>query len=201
MSATAAIFVDRDGVLNELVEDEVSQKPESPYRASDVRLMPRAVEGLRALATLGLPIVVVSNQPAAAKGTTTLARLLDVHAEVERQLSAAGVHLDAHRYCFHHPDGVDPELGVLCNCRKPAPGMLLDAARELRLPDLSTSWLIGDSDVDVLAGRAVGCRTILVEEPASQHRRGGVEPDARAADLYEAARVVLAAVAPRRVPA
>lgn len=191
MSTTAAVFLDRDGVLNDLVVDAASGLPESPYRVADVRVPPRAADAVRSLASFGLPLVVVSNQPAAAKGTATREQLRDVHDEVERQLGSMGAHIDLYRYCFHHPDGLDSRLGVACACRKPAPGMVLDAARELGLADLSTSWLIGDSDVDVLAGRAAGCRTLLVEEPASQHRRGGVEPDARAADIAEAASLLL----------
>jgi D-glycero-D-manno-heptose 1,7-bisphosphate phosphatase len=195
MTSGAIVFIDRDGVLNELVVDPSSGKPESPYAARDVRLMPQAVAGIRALRRLDVPIAVVSNQPAAAKGRITVASLREVHDEVDRLLHDAGISVDAYRYCFHHPAGADPTLSVACDCRKPAPGMLLDAAGEVGVRDLSGSWMIGDSDVDVLAGRAAGCRTILIEEPASAHRRGHAEPDARAADLYEAARIVAAAFA------
>jgi D-glycero-D-manno-heptose 1,7-bisphosphate phosphatase len=191
----AIVFVDRDGVLNQLVVDRSSGKPESPYRAEDVLLMPEAVAGLQALQRLELPVVVVSNQPAAAKGTTTLEHLHEVHQAVEDRLREAGVDVAAYRYCFHHPEGTDPVLGVACDCRKPATGMLLDAASELGVASLAASWVIGDSDVDILAGRAVGAHTILIEEPASAHRRGNVEPEVRAADLAEAADIVAAAVA------
>ena len=195
MRHDALILLDRDGVLNQLVVDAASGRPESPYVASDVRLQPEAAAGIRALRRLDVPLAVVSNQPAAAKGRTTLDRLREVHDEVERQLCEAGVSVDAYRYCYHHADGTDGTLGVACDCRKPAPGMLLEAAREFGVADLSASWLIGDSDVDVLAGRAAGCRTILIEDPASAHRRGHAEPDARAADLLEAAGIVAAAFA------
>lgn len=195
MTGERLVFLDRDGVLNQLIVDPSSGRPESPYRAADVRLQPRAIAGLRALRRLGVPLVVVSNQPAAAKGTTTLAHLREVHDEVDRLLHEAGVGVDAYRYCYHHPDATVEEFRAACNCRKPAPGMLLDMARELGISNLSSSWLIGDSDVDVLAGRAAGCRTILIEEPASAHRRGPAEPDARSADLLEAAAVVADAFA------
>jgi D-glycero-D-manno-heptose 1,7-bisphosphate phosphatase len=199
MSGRAAIFIDRDGVLNQLVVDRTSGYAESPYAASDVRLAPCAVRGMRSLAQLHWPLVVVSNQPAAAKGTATREALGEVHDEVDRQLRAAGVHVDAYHYCFHHPDGIDPALAEICACRKPGWGLILDAARELEIDDLAGSWMIGDSDVDVLAGRGAGCRTILIEEPASAHRRGGAEPDFRADDLQEAATVVLESVAARGV--
>jgi HAD superfamily hydrolase (TIGR01662 family) len=101
--------------------------------------------------------------------------------------------LDAFKLCFHHPGGVVPELTRACDCRKPAPGMLLEAAAELQV-DLERSWLVGDTDDDVRAGAAAGCRTILVENTGSAHKRNGfVEPDARAADLGEAAEIVIRA--------
>ena len=172
-----AIFLDRDGLINELATDSVSGLPESPADPDDVRLEPDAVESLRLLRSLGVPLVVVSNQPNAAKGKSTLAELRAVHEAVERRLDEAGVALDDYRYCFHHPEGSDPELGQACSCRKPEPGLILDAAAELNGCDLSRSWVVGDSDVDIEAGRRAGCRTILVERTASAHRRGGpVEP-------------------------
>jgi D-glycero-D-manno-heptose 1,7-bisphosphate phosphatase len=200
MSVGSLIFLDRDGVLNDLVTDPSSCKGESPYRPEDVRLMPYAVAGLRILAGLGAPLVVVSNQPSAAKGKTTRENLRAVHLEVERLLAAEGVGVTSYRYCFHHPDGDDPELGTACDCRKPAPGMLLVAARAFGVADLARSWMIGDSDVDVVAGSAAGCRTILIDEPASAHRRGsGVPVDATCANLLEAANAVATVHASRRV--
>jgi D-glycero-D-manno-heptose 1,7-bisphosphate phosphatase len=114
----------------------------------------------------------------------------------------ARARVDDARYCFHHPAGSDPELGRACDCRKPAPGLILQAADDLGLDRraLERSWLIGDSDVDVAAGRAAGLRTVVVEHPPSAHRRGGIVADARAADVLEAARIVVAAV-PAPIPA
>jgi len=187
-----AIFLDRDGLINELVEDPVSGNPESPSHADDVRLAPDAVGALRQLRSLGVPLVVISNQPSAAKGKTTLDALKAVHEEVERKLGEASVAVDDYRYCFHHPEGSDPELGLACSCRKPKPGMILDAAATLVDCDLSRSWVVGDSDVDIEAGRRAGCRTILVERPGSAHRRRGlVQPDWTAATFSEAADIII----------
>lgn len=196
MSAERAVFLDRDGVLNELVLNTATGDHESPYRAEDVRLTPGAAEAVRLLRTLDVPLAVVSNQPSAAKGTTDLGSLAAVHDAVMRQLADAGAGVDEVRYCFHHPAGTDLELGRACDCRKPAPGLILQAADALGLDDaaLGRSWLIGDSDVDVEAGRAAGLRTVLVEDPRSAHRRAGGPADARARDVLEAARVVVAAV-------
>ena len=144
----------------------------------------------------------MSNQPSAAKGTADLAALAAVHDAVVALLAEEGLAVDEVRYCFHHPAGTDPELGRACDCRKPAPGLILQAADALGLDEaaLGRSWLIGDSDVDVEAGRAAGLRTVLVEDPRSAHRRHGAEADARAGDVLEAARIVAAAARhhPRR---
>jgi D-glycero-D-manno-heptose 1,7-bisphosphate phosphatase len=185
-----AVFLDRDGVVNELVWDERAGAYESPYRPQDVALVPGAVEGLETLRGLGFALVVASNQPAAAKGNASLADLEAVHARVEELLAKSGIRLDAYRYCHHHPDGTDPRLGRACECRKPAPGLILDAAAELGI-DLPSSWVVGDADRDVEAGKRAGCRTILVENPASKHRRAGrVQADGVAPDLAVAAAMI-----------
>jgi D-glycero-D-manno-heptose 1,7-bisphosphate phosphatase len=186
-----AVFLDRDGVITELVPDPADGRRESPIRADDVGLAPRAVDSLRALQSAGLLLIVVSNQPAAAKGKATLEDLEAVHERVRALLARAGVEPDGWRYCHHHPDGIVPELTGDCPCRKPRPGMLLDAARE-RSIELSESWMVGDSDADIVAGQAAGCRTVLVEHPASGHRRSrSVRPDHHARDFYAAARLIL----------
>ena len=186
-----AAFVDRDGVINELVSDLVSGEPESPLRAADVRLTETAVDGLRLLVDAGFVLAGVSNQPAAAKGTVSVAELYVVHQRVIDLLAIEGVTFAAFELCLHHPDGVVPELTGRCDCRKPAPGMLLAAAGKLGA-DLSRSWMIGDTDTDIDAGRSAGCRTVLVENPDSAHKRAGAAcPDRRAPDLLEAAVAIL----------
>jgi D-glycero-D-manno-heptose 1,7-bisphosphate phosphatase len=108
-------------------------------------------------------------------------------------LHGDGIELDAWRRCLHHPAGVIEELAGRCPCRKPAPGLLIDAARELEL-DLRASWMIGDADSDIAAGRAAGCRTLLVQSPGSAHRRtGAVRPDGHTRNLVEAATFILKA--------
>lgn len=185
-----AVFLDRDGLINELVEDPVSGLPESPTRPEDVRLAPDAIDALRTLRGLGVPLIVISNQPNAAKGKNSLEELQSIHEAVVRLLDEAGVAIDDYRYCYHHPDGTDPELGRACPCRKPEPGLILDAEDGL---DLSRSWVVGDSDVDIQAGQTAGCLTILVEISGSVHRRkGNVKPDFRAQTFHEAADIIVA---------
>jgi D-glycero-D-manno-heptose 1,7-bisphosphate phosphatase len=184
VSGRPAAFLDRDGTLNELVPDD-SGLPESPLRAADVRLIDGAAVAARQLAQAGFALVCVSNQPAAAKGKVSLERLLAVHERVLELLREEGVQLDASRLCLHHPQGVVPELTGGCGCRKPAPGMLLDAAEELGL-DLASSWMFGDTASDVLAGHAAGCRAVLIEHPGSAHKRAEeASPDLLASNLAD----------------
>jgi D-glycero-D-manno-heptose 1,7-bisphosphate phosphatase len=187
-----AAFLDRDGVLNELVIDPDTGQPESPLQLADVRLIAGAAAGAAALRGAGYALVCVTNQPAAAKAKVSADELGAIQRRVCELLGAEGVRLDGWRMCLHHPDGVVPELTAPCACRKPAPGMLLDAAAELKL-DLSRSWMIGDSNSDVAAGRAAGCWTVLIENPASAHKRVAAgNSDLRARDLSDAAAQLLA---------
>jgi D-glycero-D-manno-heptose 1,7-bisphosphate phosphatase len=184
----AAVFLDRDGVLNELVVDPVSGEPESPLAVEQVRLEPGVAEAAVRLEDAGYLLVCVSNQPAAAKGKVSVAQLLAVHARVTDLLAREGVTLAASRICLHHERGAVPGLGGPCDCRKPAPGMLLDAAATLGI-DLGESWMVGDTDTDITAGRAAGCRTLLIRNPASVHKRlQAIEPDPTADSLLDATR-------------
>ncbi len=191
MSARAAVFLDRDGVLNELVPDRESGLAESPLSPDDVRLAAGAAAAARRLREGGYALVGVTNQPAAAKGRVAVSRLEEVQARLVELLAVEGVEFDAWRMCLHHPDGVVPELSGPCDCRKPAPGMLVDAARELDL-DLERSWMVGDTDADVEAGRAAGCRTALILNAASAHKRSKeVGVDLEGPDLAHVSALVL----------
>jgi D-glycero-D-manno-heptose 1,7-bisphosphate phosphatase len=189
----AAVFVDRDGVINELIRDPGTGVSESPLHPDEVGLIVGAAAALRRLAVAGWSLVGVSNQPAAAKGTIALAELWAVQERVLTLLEAEGVAFDGFRLCLHHPDGIVESLRGPCECRKPAPGMLWDAAASLDL-DLDRSWMVGDTDSDVAAGRAAGCATILLAHPASAHKRalGGPKADHVAPDLATAAELIIA---------
>lgn len=191
-AARPVAFLDRDGVLNELVRDHRTGVAESPLRLQDVALIAGAPQAAARLADAGFLLACVSNQPAAAKGTVSVEQLLAVHDRVIELLAREGVRLAASRLCLHHPDGVVDDLARVCGCRKPAAGMLIAAAADLAA-DLGASWMIGDTDADVAAGQAAGCRTLLVEHPGSAHkRRGGIHPDLVAADLGPGVAKILA---------
>jgi D-glycero-D-manno-heptose 1,7-bisphosphate phosphatase len=192
VSARRAVFLDRDGVLNEFVADAFAGTPESPLRVEEARLIPGAAAAADRLAQAGFSLVCVTNQPAAAQGKVSVRELFAVHDRVVELLGREGVALEASRVCVHHPEGVVPALSGPCRCRKPAPGMLLDAADALGI-DLRRSWMVGDTDTDLGAGAAAGCRTVLIEYPGSVHKRaGGMTPDLLAADLSEGASLLLA---------
>jgi histidinol-phosphate phosphatase family protein len=186
VSGRPAAFLDRDGVLNELIPDPTSGDPESPLRVGDVRLIAGAATAARELAKAGYLLVCVSNQPAAAKGVVTVAHLQAIHEHVLELLDREGARIEASRLCMHHPLATVPSLSGPCDCRKPEPGMLLDPATALGL-DLAASWMVGDSDTDVTAGQRAGCRTVLIENRDSAHKRSGeVRPNLRARDLADA---------------
>ncbi len=187
----AAVLLDRDGVLNELVRDPVSGAPESPLRVEDVRLT-RGVAALGALAQAGAVLACVSNQPAAAKGKVSVEQLYEVHARVLELLAREGIHIAAWRLCLHHPQGTVGEFARACACRKPEPGMLREVAAQLEL-DLADAWMVGDTDADVAAGKGAGCRTVLIAYPGSAHKRAGhASPDLCVRNLCGAVERLLA---------
>lgn len=166
----SAVFLDRDGVINELVADPDTGNGESPLRVEDVRLLPGAASAIATLAESGCVLVCVTNQPAAAKATVSLVQLQAVHERAMELLAHEGVHLDGSYLCPHHPDGVVAGLAGVCSCRKPCPGMLETACDVFGL-DCGSSWMVGDTDADIGAGRAIGCRTLLIRNSGSAHKR------------------------------
>lgn len=167
--AHRAVFLDRDGVLNRLVWRRDEEIWDSPYRLDEFELLPGVPEAVRAIRALGFLVVVVSNQPGAAKGKCGRMQLDLLFGELRRQLRFGGADVDAIYYCPHHPDAVVECLRFACNCRKPKPGLLHIAASDLDI-DLGASYLVGDSDKDIAAALAAGCWPILVGREAGVAR-------------------------------
>ena len=188
--AQAAVFLDRDGVLNALALNPATGAWESPHRPEEVQAAPGLAQGLAMLAAAPYRLFVVSNQPSAAKGKCTLEDLRAVHTVVSLMVAATGASISEWYYCHHHPQGVVPELSGPCPCRKPGTFFLEDAAARHGI-DLARSWFVGDSDADIDCGRAKGCRTVLIEALHSEGRRRSAAPHHRAADLAEAAAIIL----------
>lgn len=154
MKKRPAIFLDRDGVIIE--EVNYLSHPDQ------IQLIPGSAEAISLLNQLHIPVVVVSNQAGVARGFFEEPAILKVHQRLKELLAVKNAHWDAIFYCPHHPDGNIPRYSVPCACRKPEPGMLVQAARILNLT-FTNSWLIGDNITDIQAGLSVGCNTILVE--------------------------------------
>lgn len=152
-----AIFLDRDGTINRYVGflREIDQ----------FELLPGAAEAIRRINASEYLAIVATNQPVIARGEVTWEALSEIHKKMETMLGSEGAYVDAIYICPHHPDRGFPgeriEYKMDCECRKPKPGMLLQAARDYNI-DLSQSWMIGDSDSDVQAGRAAGCLTMKI---------------------------------------
>jgi D-glycero-D-manno-heptose 1,7-bisphosphate phosphatase len=149
-----ALFLDRDGTL--------VHPRHYPSQPEELVLYEGIAPELRSLQAAGFRLVVITNQAGIARGYFTEADLQRMHDYLREQLAGMGVYLDAIYYCPHHPEGVLPELAIRCSCRKPQPGMLLRAARDLHI-DLSASWFLGDILDDIEAGNRARCRTVLVD--------------------------------------
>ncbi|MBV8171194.1 MAG: HAD family hydrolase [Candidatus Eremiobacteraeota bacterium] len=180
-----AVFVDRDGTLN--VNTGYVGDP------ADVVIVPHAARGVRALNDADFAVVVVSNQSGIARGYFTDAQADAVDARVRELLAADGARIDAMYRCPHWPADERAAGVPECDCRKPKPGLLRAAAADLGI-ELALSWMVGDRLLDMEAGRAAGCRCVLVpgvppHQPAEDMSKA--PPDYRARDLADAARFII----------
>lgn len=152
-----AIFLDRDGTINTDVGFLRS--------IEDFSLIPGVPEAIKKINASEYLAIVVTNQPVIARGEVTLEELQVIHNKMETLLGKDGAYLNAIYYCPHHPDkgfeGERSEYKIKCDCRKPKPGLLLEAAADFNI-DLTESWMVGDSKIDIGAGIAAGCKTVLI---------------------------------------
>ena len=178
-----AVFIDKDGTLVDDVPCNVD-----PQRLS---FKPGVFDALRLLKDNGYALVVVTNQSGLASGRFTSAQFNDLRDALCERLRMRGITLDGFMVCPHAPaeDG-----SPACECRKPAPGLFLGAARQLNI-DMATSWMVGDILDDVEAGHRAGCRSLLFDSGGETlWRRGpGRRPDMRATTWADVARIILAA--------
>lgn len=177
---TRALFLDRDGIVDELVYYESSREWESPRTLADIVMIEGVGLALRRFVDAGWLLFIVTNQPSYAKGKTSLSDLREVHEAVVRAL---GVPIAQSYLCFHRSED-------RCECRKPKPYFLHEAARDFSI-DLAASWMVGDQDSDLLCGRAGGCKVALIENEWSANKRGNVEPDLRVHTVAELADALL----------
>ena len=174
MSLRRAVFLDRDGVLSRSLLRE--GKPVAPTTVEDFELLPGVVDAVKRLHEAGFVLVVVTNQPDVRTGLTKLEAVEEMHRRLREWLP-----VDEIKVCYH----VDADG---CDCRKPKPGMLLAAASGRGI-DLKTSWMVGDRWRDVETGKAVECKTILVE--CNYAERKADAPDFIVKSLAEATEIIL----------
>jgi D-glycero-D-manno-heptose 1,7-bisphosphate phosphatase len=171
-----AVFLDRDGVINE--PKVIDGRPYPPSSIDEFIIIPGVEEACRRLKAAGFTLVVTTNQPDVGRGTLKQEVVESIHAHLCRALP-----VDRVEVCYHPGQGASD-----CDCRKPRPGMLVRAARELNI-DLPASWMVGDRWRDIDCGHAAGCRTVFIDygydEPLKQM------PDFRVKNLLEAAEAIL----------
>lgn len=170
-----AVFLDRDGTI--------ARDVHYCRRVEDFEFLPTVPDAVRLLNENGFKVVVVTNQSGIARGYFTEETLHLIHRKMRDELTRHGAWVDAIYFCPHHPDDG-------CRCRKPRPGLLLDAASQLGI-DFQLSYVVGDAQIDVEAGRCVGCKTILVTTGPNLGEPEGATPDHIASDLYEAAQWII----------
>jgi len=181
-----AVFLDRDGTM---IEDVGYLD-----RLQRLKLFPYTVDAIRLLNRAGFKIVVVTSQAGIANGVITEAFVKEAHDEISRRAAAGGARIDGFYYCPHSPTAVAVEYRTDCDCRKPKPGMIHSAQRELSL-DLSRSFVVGDRWRDIEMGQAAGVAGVLVETgygaTEASRRPPNITPVKVAADLIEATSWIL----------
>lgn len=183
-SLRPAVFLDRDGVINRALERD--GKPYPPTSLAEFEILPGVAEACAKLKQAGFLLVVTTNQPDVGRGTLAQSVVESIHAHMSSVLP-----IDRVEVCFHPGQGLSD-----CDCRKPKPGMLLRAARELGI-DLTQSWMVGDRWRDVDCGQAAGCRTVFIDYGYNESLRQ--KPGFKVKDLAEAVEVILDAGKPSGV--
>lgn len=176
-SKQRAVFLDRDGVINRALERDA--KPFPPRNLGEFEILPDVPDALKKLKAAGFLLVIATNQPDVGRGTLAKEVVEQIHAHLLSQLP-----VDRVEVCFHSGKIADE-----CDCRKPKPGMLLRAARELNI-DLAQSWMIGDRWRDVDCGHAAGCKTIFIDCGYAEELKQ--QPDFIVKNLAAAAEIILA---------
>ena len=185
-----AIFMDRDGVINKNVKNLSSPK--------DFVMFPDVPTAIKKINNAGYLVIIVTNQPNISKGFCTFKDLENIHNKMKKLLYKYGAKVDEIYVCPHHPEkgfeGEITELKFDCKCRKPKPGLLLQAIKEQGI-NPKDSWMIGDSDSDIIAGKSAGCRTVFLTKGGGSGAKHEinlkVKPDKKFKDLREAIEFIL----------
>ena len=188
-----AVFLDRDGVINEVIFHKEMGIVDSPSTVEQFKILQGVGRAINKFHELGFKVIIVSNQPGMAKDHYNIDVFEKIQEKMKTELEKDGAKLDAEYYCLHHPEAKIEKYHVICDCRKPKPGLILQAAKENDI-ELSESWMIGDGINDLQAGQATGCRTILIGRRKCDVCRimedEGVKPDFISPNLYKASLII-----------
>ena len=194
MNNIKAIFLDRDGVVNELVYFPEQGIIDSPFVADQFRLCPGVPDAVKHFQNAGYKVIIASNQPGVAKGHMPFKNFKQICDTMKARLSEKGVSLDGEYYCLHHPEAIVAQYRIDCECRKPKPGLILKAAKDMDI-DISSSWFIGDNLSDIKAGKNAGCHTLLLGkmrcELCDLMYNEGIKPDVIKLNILEAADYII----------
>jgi D-glycero-D-manno-heptose 1,7-bisphosphate phosphatase len=184
-----AVFLDRDGVVNNLVFNSKSKEFEPPFEVRDFVFKELVLESLQKLYQNDYKLFIISNQPDYAKGKTTLENLHSVHSYFQKELEKNGIFFNAFNYCYHHSNGIVKEYSFDCDCRKPKTYFVEKSVLDFNI-DKTSSWFIGDRDSDIICGSNSGLKTILVLNNESESYTGNSKPDFTVRNLQEAVNII-----------
>ena len=188
-----AIFLDRDGVINEIIYHQEHGVIDSPFTVEQFKLLPDVANAINKFHELGFKVIIISNQPGPAKDHFSIGIFEKIREKMKIELKKKGAEVDAEYYCFHHPYATVEKYKKICECRKPKPGMLLKTAKDHNV-ELSQSWMIGDGITDIKAGHTAGCKTILIGrmkcDLCKYMEDEGIKPDHIVPNLYKASLII-----------
>jgi D,D-heptose 1,7-bisphosphate phosphatase len=188
-----AVFLDRDGVINEVIYNKEMGIVDSPSTVEQFKLLPGIGKAINNFQKQGFKVIVISNQPGLAKDHYNIDVFEKIKEKMKKELEKENVKIDAEYYCLHHPEAKIQKYKITCDCRKPKPGMILKAAKDHDI-DLKKSWMIGDGINDLKAGKKAGCKTILIGRMKCDLCKimedEKVKPDFIAPNLFKASLII-----------
>lgn len=191
------VFLDRDGVINPLVYDNEHGTLDSPINPEQFEIFKNAIEAIKLLNKNRLPVIIISNQPAIAKGKMSEKLFYEIDRKMKNILKLEKCFIDGAYYCFHHPEAVVEKYRLSCDCRKPEPGLLKRAAWEKGI-DLRKSFFIGDGLADIEAGKRAETKTVLIGpekcDSCQKLHDMKLNPNLRASNLHDAVKSIIGGI-------
>ncbi|HQY50737.1 MAG TPA: HAD-IIIA family hydrolase [Ignavibacteria bacterium] len=184
-----AVFLDRDGVINDLIYNEFRKEYEPPHKVEDIKIFAGVKDSLKELKKNGFELFLISNQPDFAKGKTSLENLIAVKKKFMEILNDDDAFIKNDFYCFHHPEGITEGYSYNCECRKPKTFLVDKAVGNYNI-DRNASWFIGDRETDIECGINAGLKTVLIKNKYNNYT-DLPKPDFISVDLKSAVKIIL----------